>query len=821
MRMGKSFNKVEISHDVQEIAIDSFYIPLDAIAAQGYSCLYAYNELRKANKEELATQSWSDYLSMEALKEVASIKDEATIVMDIQVGKGKTSCCYDLIKEYASDGDKVILMVSPFKKLVEKDYDALTERNLSVFNYMHLPKGETYDEVLAVALNSKVHIMTVNCLLGNAGDDSFAQAFIKSNYLSSLHDKCKTEHKKVMIFFDEIHEAIHNFAPHLFPNLYHWTDVVQKCFVSSATFTVAVYPVLKYIALLTNKTIVEFAVPRHKWDAKYISKLHLHITTDEYSSGKLAPLTALRSILQANNGKQVNILSAHKSIIKALLKPKDVITGNANPFYEAMKLFNFNEVHGDTDNVFDETGNNIGTTFKTGVNVDNADSALIIILPVVKQNAPDSIFHDGVPSIIQALARQRKGGNIHIIMYDPLYLIEPNPDMEDYVDEFGIRGYSNFETYKPLRARVDAQLTANKAQRYHIDQHKALNILHDEYMKRYRKNAAHIDALKLSEAKGETQTGFQYPSFEQYVTEEGAHLLVKNYPQFGGDLSSYVLWAAMNSQFVNANLASISYYTQKVVEIKLSSTDLKASLIKTLPDGTMDMLKRASLKTVREIVDKQIETSTWVTMDGDKEITHNALHKFFLDDRAIAYTTLINDHRYLKTLLAIAADVNGMPYSDDELKEQYLLHSMAAATSLPAGTSILVDCYTRLHAVQHGFIQFCKAELVQVGTDFIIHTDTKGKMPIGVAEEVQEIATILQKEDPFIKSRAISFLQDIDEKQGDKLTDAVYKELRDTFTNISNDRSKRRSYNGEEKKYAPVIGTLEKPLPTKPLLYLM
>lgn len=814
--MAARFNKVDIPVEVERIGVDTFLIPSDVIARCGYTYLCPVYELLEDGMESLPHQNVGEYITKESLKSVASIAEEATIVLNVQVGKGKTQACYDLINEYSKGDKKVVLMVSPFKKLVEKDFTALTALGVSAFNYMQLPKDDTYDEVLADALKSKAHIMTINCLLGNPGEDSFAQTFVKSNYLNSLYAKCKEEGKEVIIFFDEIHESVSHFAAHLFPNLYRWADVVKQCYVSSATYTIALYPVLKYIALLTNKTIIEFHVHRHKWVANKISKLHLHILTEEYSGGRLHALAPLLSILKENSGKQVNILTAHKSIVKSLLQPKDS-KGNDNPFYDVLKPFKFNEVHGGTDNSFNERGNNIGTTFKTGVNIDNSKSVLIIILPVVKQNSPENIFSDGAPSVIQALARQRLGGTIHILMYDPVYLLEPALENVEETDENGLGGYTFFGTYKPMQQRLDGLLTANKKLEYYVDQHRSLDILAKKYKTRYEKNGELINALRQSEADGTTQLGFQYPTFEQYLMDEGVHLLVKNYPQFGGDLSSYVLWAALNSQFVNAELKSISYYTENSRDIRLISKVFKTSLIKALPDGLIDKLKRASLKTVKEVIDKEIETSTWISLDGDKEVAHNKIHKFSIDGAPITYGKLITDSRYLTALIDITADVNGVRYAANEVKRQYITQNMAAALSIVTEkTTPIIALWKNLYDVQVAYLDYCTTCLTSNNNNKpIISVDAKDNMPMEIAQAMKAVVIGLRELDVFIGGKAISLGQRIESKDDDKLQTFVYNELRDLFTNITDDRTG----SGKEKnQFFKIDGTLEKPLPDKPIL---
>src|SRR5205085_311646 len=79
----------------------------------------------------------------------------------------------------------------------------------------------------------------------------------------------------------------------------------------------------------------------------------------------------------------------------------------------------------ETVNEFDPNGNHIGTNFKTGINMVGDKSVLIIVMPHYgdKQTSLGA-FSDGVPSIIQSLARIRGEGNVHIFLRKPSVILD-------------------------------------------------------------------------------------------------------------------------------------------------------------------------------------------------------------------------------------------------------------------------------------------------------------------------------------------------------------------------------------------------------------
>lgn len=820
---------IDFTVNTVEQRIDSFDLPTNEIQADGFNVIFPYVVNRRANWPE--ADLIDDYITGDLLEAYAKLEENLTFVIDLQVGRGKSQSCYELMERYSKEDNKVIFVLSPFRKLVEKDFAVVHNRmGISAFNYESLkavPSGEDYTDILNEAVTKKVHIMTVNCLLGNPGEDSFDQSKIKRDYLDALLKYCQEGNRKVIMFYDEIHEAIDNFAPQFIPNLMKWKNVVQKCFVSSATFTAEAYPVVKFIALLTKRNIMLLSLPRIRCKSELISRLHLHIVGEEYNSKELAPLQYLKEILKDSKGKQVNILTGTKALAYALLAVKDGY-GKVNPFFEYIAPFNFNVLTQDRKNEFWPTGNNIGTSFKTGVNITkrrpNAQCVYVIIFPVVSTKNSSSIFNDGIPSIVQAIGRQRTSGDIHIFMYEPTHLIEPDPNASYTIkyesDTLHYEGYKNINVYTPLAERLPAWFTKDKKVDKFKDQYTSITQLRRVYEELKEEGLQEIDGLmEIQNAHG-VKLGYQYPTFEEFIMERGHNALVKSKPQFGSDLSSYVLWASLNDQFCNAQLTSIKYHERDIVKLYFVSGNMVDSLMQVIPTEVLERVKNLSVKEAHELIQKSIGSRSKSTNgeSGSKPTV------FYLDGKKVSHGSLFTSSLYLKAELEVIAYAYTL--STINIKATYILHSIKHAVLIMLKEKklqknfTLVGAYQRLYGIRQDFLEFTRSELVMVkANDYIIHLEAKDKMPIKIAKRLAVVAFVISTNDLYVKYSALSFLQDIEGKEGEELRDTAYRELRNIFTNISTDRTARRSFNNEVKKYAPVVGELEKPLPEVPFLY--
>ncbi len=820
---------IDFTPNSVEQRIDSFDLPTNEIQADGFNVIFPYVVNKRENWPE--ADLIDDYITGDLLEAYAKLEDNLTFVIDLQVGRGKSQSCYELIERYSKEDDKVIFVLSPFRKLVEKDFAVLHKgMGISAYNYESLkavPSGEDYTDILNEAVTKKVHIMTINCLLGNPGEDSFDQSKIKRDYLDTLLKYCQEGNRRVIMFYDEIHEAIDNFAPQFIPNLMKWKNVVQKCFVLSATFTAEAYPVVKFIALLTRRNIMLLSLPRIRCKSELISRLHLHIVGEEYSSKELAPLQYLKEILKDSKDKQVNILTGTKALAYALLAAKDS-NGKVNPFFEFVAPYKFNVLTQDRKNKFWPTGNNIGTIFKTGINITkrraNAQCVYVIILPVITTKNSSSIFSDGIPSIVQAIGRQRTSGDIHIFMYEPTHLIEPDPNATFTIkyesNTFHYEGYKNINAYTPLVERLPVWFTKDKRVEKFKDQYTSISQLRTIYDELKKEGLLEIEGLmEIQNAQG-VNIGYQYPTFEEYIMERGHNALVKSKPQFGSDLSSYVLWASLNDQFCNAQLISIKYHEKDIVKLYFLSDNMVDSLMEIIPTEVLDKVKNLSVKESHELIQKSIGSRS-KSANGE---SGNKPTVFYLDGKKVSHGSLFTSSLYLKAELEVIASTRKL--FTNNIKAAYILHSIKQAVLIMLqdkkvkGDMTLVGAYQRLYGVRQDFLDFIRSELVMVKeNDFIIHLEAKDKMPMKIANRLAVIAFTLSTDDLYIKYSALSFLQDIEGKEGEELRDSAYRELRNIFTNISTDRTARRSFNNEVKKYAPVVGELEKPLPDVPFLH--
>jgi hypothetical protein len=785
--------------------IDSFLLPLKALAKDGFK-VYSLN---MANEVEFpVNEGWDsigEHLKSNLLQTYAQWPEKNTVVLDIPVGRGKSSSCYDLIQRYSKDERNVVLVLSPFRKLVKKDYDEINgKRKISAFNYESLrdiPADELSD-FIGEAVTNRVHIMTVNCLLGNPGEDAFDQSSDKREYLKALYNRCQRMKKRVILFFDEIHEAIYNFEPQFVPNLYKWKPLVDKCFVSSATFTAASYPVIKFIALLTDRHITVASLDRTKLDPKKMSRLHLHIVAEEYSGKNLRPLQYLKGILRSSKGKQVNILTGTKSLADALMAKKDS-RGNDNPFYEHLEPFSFNLVTPDTKRDYDPIGNNIGTTFKTGVNIENnpdkKGNVYIIIMPVVKQSSPETIFSDGIPSIIQSIGRLRSGGKIHLFMYEPTHLIEPNPDaIQRYAGEEERKGYLYLSAYKPLKERLPEWFTANKSIAYYDDQYRSIETLKKEY-DRYLKGSVN-EVIELMEQGG---IGYQYPTFEEYLMNKGQRLLVRNDPRYGSDLSSFVLWAALNNQFCNALLHDITYTAKPKREILLNKETAIDTFSGLLSQDVKTSISRLSLSHAIPVL---IEDLTHDSEGAELTYLYNERQYSMAKLKALPFV--------IQQLVSLYVNLRSNGAVKELSKADYILACSLQAGTLPADMRITnrVKSYAMLNKQRMQFVRMIERMMVENDKgEKLIHRKAYESLLDFRIDAIIKTVQSLKETDSLIANSIYPFLPRLSNiSDTSRKKEAIYKEFEKCFTNVT---SKNKTYNAEKDMYYLIDGQVERTLP--------
>lgn len=674
-------------------------------------------------------------------------------MFNVQVGKGKTTICYNLIEQYVKQGYKVIV-VSPFKKLVEKDFNTLTARGLNTFQYGQLTDDATQN--INLYLNCDVQVMTINCLLQNPGEDAFAQRFIKRNYLENLHNSCTYQKKKVVIFFDEIHESIHNFKRQFIPNLHKWAPVTHKCYVASATFTPASVPVIKYISTLTNGIVSICETPRLKTSNQ--SELYIHIIKDPYNGNNLKPLGIITNIINNNTAKRVNILSGHNSIVKALTN----ITDNNTELYNAIQSLNLNITNGDGDNPFNINRNNIGTTFKTGVDIINKDAVLIIIHPYLQDGNHYGIFTDGLPSLIQSVARNRKNGQVHIITGAPQVSIDKEKLLK-------LSGNNIFDLPDvPYLAQNNLYIK-----------------LKEDYERQYEEKKSAITSLLRLQEQDNINLNYSYPTFEEYLIEHSATILPRNYPSYAKGLSPYTIWAGLNDQFVNTTLKELTLTHRRRQYINLTTENIHQKFSTLISEEAIQQVQKQPVYKAIEIVIEHIKSNS------DKEII------FSYKSAKYSLNQLIDSPYIMQTLLKFI--YNGIN------KENYILgcclQSLAVQNSL----------FKNLERGRQWFLNFLRENMiVNSKKDILISKDVYKHIPDKYIDGYKMIISRLNHSDIFISSRIFPLVPKIDSVPYNKLREIIYKELEKCFTNIS---SVKKSYNGNKDQYYLVQGNIERQPP--------
>lgn len=740
--MTQNYKTTKIRFKAQATPIDYFTIPVDALKADRFN----------VQRREIPLKP-DEHLSAEThLRTVLGHMSE-TYLLNIQVGKGKTTACYNLIEKFVKQGYKVIVL-SPFKKLVEKDYEAVEQKGLSVFHYEQLAGDGhmQYEE----HLKCEVQVMTINCLLGNPGDDRYAQDIIKTNYLSELRKLCWKEKQKVIMFFDEIHESIHNFQREFIPNLMKWEGLVTKCFVASATFTPASIPIVEYISLLTDSRITVFETPRVK--VANPAELHLHLLDVPYSASNLSALERIASIIKANPNKRIHILSGYKSISKSLTQKN----AGSLQLTDAVRSLKPQIITGDSDTPFSEKFSNIGTTFKTGIDIKDPDSVFIIVIPDIGDNSEYGIFFDGLPSIIQAFARIRSKSQIHVFMKAPDIIL----------------------------GNVGKHLDA-RWQHICINEVDAQNSHFDYLCERYDYNlGAHqkyVRQLMNLIEQGKLSIQYSYPSKHEFLMRS-PNLLVKNHWSFGRGLSPYVLWAAMNSQFTNAELKEITLTSKPIVTRNLSRVTLKADIEALITDDEMKQLQALGLQQAINMVLELVSEA------DDAQV------KFNLDGKPTTLGELKLKPVFMKIIIEICAGVA-------LTKEDYIVTATRTAKA---------NSRENIEQLYHALEQYRKQFLIVLST--IVRTvngvksiphDAHFQLPDQFINDVVKLTGELIVDDIFLKSKTYQFLNSLSDVQSmGKQRSMIFKEFEKCFTNVTPNRTQI-----DGVRHYTIDGTLEKAIP--------
>ncbi|MEZ4801143.1 MAG: DEAD/DEAH box helicase family protein [Gelidibacter sp.] len=495
------------------------------------------------------------------------LENKNTTIINAGVGQGKTKAIIEVIAKYASNPDYLVIIAVPYKSLIEqyvndcqKHYDK--DKIFDLLSYEENLRGEkskkenwgyTDDESMlpfsSKLRHHKIHIMTINALLGNPGEDNLFTSKVRSDYFNFVREYCQNTNKKLVWLFDEIHDSIHNFKEQFVYNLWNYHGLVHKTYVVSATFNEASKEVVKYLSEFTNKDIFILESNRNPKRIKQ-SNLHLNFYVDHklYQDSNLIDLV---SELTKSN-KPFDILVYSKDLAEKLFNPNKTPNSKVKKVNDILKNHT-NRINRCYSDAFNPRANkkysngkniiNIGTNFSTGINIEKENHTFIILFPKdlsVEYVNNKGVFTNGTNVIVQALARQRKKGEIHIFLPNPSGI---NQKSLPYANNLNEIMYNCFEDYKSGNDRKVDYLPINSHKTLLSNAYEKL----DYDIRNAKNNLKQVNRYGLNR--------LEYPTKEIFILNQGEKYITREF--FGGNLPAYILWASISNQFLNCWLTSI------------------------------------------------------------------------------------------------------------------------------------------------------------------------------------------------------------------------------------------------------------------------
>ena len=641
--------------------------------------------------------------------------EKNTVVINAGVGQGKSTAIIEMATNYANADEYVVIIAVPYKNLIEQ-YERECIEHISkskIFNILNLEHIEFLennglnDSIFGVndsdliakfkISDFKIHILTINSLLGNAGEDNLFQARKRDIYFNKLQTYCRENNKKIILVLDEIHDSVHNFKEEYLYKLWNYQGLIHKIFVVSATFNEASKEVIKYLAEFTDNKI-QIIESERKIIPEKQSRLHLRFHSDYFVERDRQLVDLLEQLIDGN--KEFDILTYSKKQTKNLFKIRKSNYLTTGHLLKDLK----NEINICYSDIFDGDANkkynpnkiNIGTNFSTGISIKKEFHTLIVMLPKklnIKYFNNKGIFNLGAIPIIQSLARQRTQGDIYIFLPKPLGI---NIKSLPYNTEKNTIIFETFEEFKTTNQDKYVDYTNINSQR------KVLNQAYKKLLKNV-KNATEF----IQEKNRVSLNRLDYPPKEIFILEKGEKFLAKDY--FAGDLSAYVLWASICNQFLNCRLDSISTSNK----IYLSQDNLYSE--------------------ISEIYKTELEflNSFYTEFSFVKSLSKIELFEFFKSYLFEQQEIIINNKKVTKQqiakiyliLLSLLIDENsiylGLKYEKDSLLSYYVKSSLIHSNILIINdevTSFLGESKVRVISLYKEWLPFIR--IIQENSQF-------------------------------------------------------------------------------------------------------
>lgn len=496
----------------------------------------------------------------EQLRNVISLEEKNTVVLNAGVGQGKSTACIDIAKAFynrynsSNEHEYIVIIVAPYISIINQYHEKLINKGVNppdVFNFVNIEEID-FD----TSTKSPIHILTIHTLIGYYGEEAFMQNRTKRDYLTATISYCSTSRKKVVFVFDEIHDYVSVFKERLVFNLWKWQPVLHKTFLLTATFTEASKLVVKYLSELTDDKLQIIEAERKKIPHKQ-SRLHLFLHNEYkyYAEDKIIAELIEKEI---NKGKHIQILTFSKSLANNIVAKKEVDDELVCSEIGKVLYKKYNELNlcvGQNGASFKERMCNVGTTFKTGISIESDNVSFFIIAPhrAAYQDNDFGVFSGGINSVIQALARVRNANNtdIFIIMPSPSVLIKNSSNQRSYFPR--LRGI------KTLTGLVYNNRTIDYCS---LDRQSKIIASYYKKLRQYSNQGIQNIERKFGkqlENRHKSKPSLRFPSMDEIILEVGDRYLSSYHPNYGSNISAYILWAALNNQFQNCKLHTIHY----------------------------------------------------------------------------------------------------------------------------------------------------------------------------------------------------------------------------------------------------------------------
>ncbi|QOG02290.1 DEAD/DEAH box helicase [Flavobacterium sp. MDT1-60] len=515
-----------------------------------------FPEFEVENNEKIIIEPNAQGFINDAFQTHIVLRHKNTVVVNASVGQGKSTAIIRTIEKYYNEHpDTVIVVASPYVSLVKQYCDDIHfKANIpesQIFNY-----GKIGRELDIDYKTRRIHVATVNALLGNPGDNAFKNSDEKRQYLNTLISHCTTNNLKVVFIYDEIHDAIQNFKEEFIFNLWKWKDIILKNYILSATYNEASKVVIEYLSELTDKKIQIIESKRIVFPDKQ-SRLYLHYNPAlNYKATNPELIQIVKNLIRAD--KMIDILCYSKKLAKNIMSEESEIGkllidkyGEINDCTSELED-NSRQGNEEPKNIYDNNKCNVGTNFKTGVSIIKSNHAFIIIMPPegtkMKFSNYFGIFSDGINSVIQALARQRTREEIHILLPEPYkfnYSSLTNSGCNEHQISIFKKFYDEVVTYRTTNTIDYLKLNTQDdlISRYY----------NEELYGHVSNEITHINSLER-----QNLAPLRYPPYKQFKLNRGEEYLSSKFYFFGKDISSYLTYCAFTNQFVNCRLTGLN-----------------------------------------------------------------------------------------------------------------------------------------------------------------------------------------------------------------------------------------------------------------------